>query len=115
MRLAEFKKLALALPHTTVVKQWGETLVFKIGGKMFLIAALDGEIIERFSFKCDSVDRAKLLERDEVIPAPYLARASWLAVIDPGIWKANELEATMRKSYELVKLSLSRKIRATPG
>ena len=42
MRLAALRTHALGLPHTTVVKQWGENLVFKVAGKMFLIVSLDG-------------------------------------------------------------------------
>jgi hypothetical protein len=37
MRLAALRAFALGLPHTTFVKQWGECLVFKVAGKMFLI------------------------------------------------------------------------------
>jgi len=35
MRLDRLKTFALAQPQATVVKQWGECLVFKVAGKMF--------------------------------------------------------------------------------
>src|SRR2546430_16628829 len=52
MRLSVLREFALSLPHTTWVKQWGECLVFKIAGKMFLLIALGAETIDGVGFKC---------------------------------------------------------------
>ena len=52
MRLPALRQFALSLSHTTWVKQWGECLVFKVAGKMFLIIALDAETIDGVVFKC---------------------------------------------------------------
>ena len=51
MRLHIIRSFALSLPHTTVIKQWGEHLVFKVAGKMFLIIGLDGEVIDGLTIK----------------------------------------------------------------
>jgi hypothetical protein len=51
MQLEKLKRLGLSLPHATVVKQWGENLVFKVGGKIFLIVSLDCELVEQAFFQ----------------------------------------------------------------
>lgn len=71
MRLAALRTFALSLPHTTFVKQWGECLVFKVAGKMFLIIALDADLADAVVFKCDPTDFDALTEIDGVTQAPY--------------------------------------------
>ena len=41
MRLDRLKAFALSLPHAMFTKQWGNNLVFKVAGKMFLIVTID--------------------------------------------------------------------------
>ena len=112
MRLHLLRRFALSLPHATVTKQWGENLVFKVGGKMFLIISIDGEIIETVGFKCAPEVVRELTERDGIIPAPYLARASWVQVQDLAALTAEELDRHVRQSYELVRRGLPKKVQA---
>lgn len=111
-RLDTLKAFALSLPGATVVRQWGDNLVFKVGGKLFLLLSLDGEILERMSFKCTPEEFKRLVEFDGIIPAPYLARASWVSLEDFAALPADELFASIRHSYELVVARLSKKLRA---
>ena len=113
MQLDRLIRLGLSLPHATVVKQWGETLVFKVGGKMFLILSLDCELVEQTYFKVTPAEYKRLTDIDGIIPAPHLARASWVAVEDFAALPATELERLIRESYALVFESLSKKLRAT--
>jgi predicted DNA-binding protein (MmcQ/YjbR family) len=70
------RKHCLSLPHTTETVQWGNDLVFKVGGKMYAVMALDpGPHV--LSFKCSPEDFAELTERPGIIPAPYLARNAY--------------------------------------
>lgn len=115
MRLHALRKFALSLPQATVTLQWGNNLVFKIAGKMFLILSLDGEIVEAAGFKCGPADFQRLTEIDGIVPAPYLARASWVQVQDLAALPAEELEALIRASYERVRAGLPRKIRDELG
>src|SRR5688500_10661214 len=103
MRLAALRTFALGLPHTTVVRQWGNHLVFKVAGKMFLLIAVDEEVVETVGFKCSQGDFRRLTEIDGIIPAPYLARASWVQVQDLGALPASDLEQGIRSSYALVR------------
>jgi predicted DNA-binding protein (MmcQ/YjbR family) len=111
MRLLALRAFALGLPHATVVQQWGNNLVFKVAGKMFLIIAIDGQVIETLSFKCSPAEFKRLSDVDGVIPAPYLARASWVQVQDLAALPTTELERRIRTSYDLVYSRLPQKIR----
>ena len=113
MRLAALRQFALALPSTSWVKQWGECLVFKVAGKMFLILALDGETIEGVVFKCTPEEFADLTEIDGITQAPYCAKRHWVRVGDLGALPATELERRIRRSYELVVAKLPKKTQAT--
>ena len=112
MRLASLRHFALALPQATVVRQWGENLVFKVAGKMFLLISLDGELIESIAFKTAPADFRRLTDIDGIVPAPYLARASWVEVQDLGVLPAAEWEKNVRASYVLVRGKLPKKARA---
>jgi predicted DNA-binding protein (MmcQ/YjbR family) len=113
MRLDQLRKFALAFRQTTVVKQWGECLVFKVAGKMFLIIALDGETIDGVVFKCTPGEFDELTEIDGVAQAPYCAKRMWVRVSDLGAITTRELQKRIGHSYELVVAKLPKKIQAT--
>jgi predicted DNA-binding protein (MmcQ/YjbR family) len=112
MRLAALRKFALSLPHATWVKQWGECLVFKVAGKMFLIIVLDAELIDGVVFKCTPEEFDKLTEIDGIEQAPYCAKRHWVRVGDLGALTAAELEQRIRRSYDLVVAKLPKKTQA---
>ncbi len=112
MRLAALRHFALSLPHTTVVKQWGECLVFKVAGKMFLILALDAETIDGVVFKCTPDEFDELTEIDGIAQAPYCAKRHWVRVSDLLALPSAELERRIRRSYDLVIAKLPRKLQA---
>src|SRR6266403_1302911 len=73
------RKLCLGFPHATEQVQWGYDLIFKIGGKMFAITPLEPAPVF-LTFKATDESFADLTERPGIIPAPYLARAKWVAL-----------------------------------
>lgn len=113
MRLHALRAFALGLPHTTVVKQWGECLVYKVAGKMFLILALDSETLDGVVFKCTPEEFDELTEIDGIAQAPYCAKRMWVRVSDLAALPAAELERRIRRSYDLVVAKLPKKIQAT--
>jgi predicted DNA-binding protein (MmcQ/YjbR family) len=115
MRLHELKTYALSLPHTTIVKQWGECLVFKVGGKMFLIIAIDAETIDGVVFKCTPDEFDDLTDIDGITQAPYCAKRHWVRVADLAALPAAELNRRIRRSYDLVVQKLTKKLRAELG
>jgi predicted DNA-binding protein (MmcQ/YjbR family) len=109
VRLAALRTFALGLPHTTFVKQWGERLVFKVAGKIFLIIALDADLADSVVFKCDPADFDSLTEIDGVTQAPYCAERMWVKIEDLAALPAPELEHHLRRSYDLVVAGLPKK------
>src|SRR5579863_3410600 len=80
MDIEWLREHCLSLPHTTEKLQWGDALVFKISGeKMYAVVSLEPDDTW-LSFKCSPEEFAALTELPGVIPAPYLARAQWVAL-----------------------------------
>ena len=108
MTIDTIRTICRALPDTTEDIKWDHDLVFSVGGKMFTVVCLDPP--HTVAFKCTPDAFAELIERDGIIPAPYLARAMW--VQDTGVGNRldrRELEQLIRASYELVKAKLPKK------
>src|SRR2546426_11000692 len=105
------RKHCLSLPHTTETVQWGDDLVFKIGGKMYAVAALEpGD--HWLSFKCAPHDFARLVEQVGVMPAPYMARAQWVALETEDALSRPEIKRLIRQAYDLVFAKLPKKTQA---
>jgi len=115
MRLAALRTLALSLPLTSFVKQWGENLVFKVAGKVFFLITLDGGVAEAVVFKCAPAEFDELTAIDGVGQAPYFAKRHWVRVSDPDVLPAAELTRRLRRSYALVAAGLPKKIRLQLG
>ena len=113
MRLPALRSFALSLPHTTVVKQWGEHLVFKVAGKMFLIIGLDAELADGLTLKCTPDEFDGLIEIDGITQAPYCAKRHWVRLGDLAAVHPLELERLIRHSYDLVVAKLPKKTQAT--
>jgi predicted DNA-binding protein (MmcQ/YjbR family) len=87
--------------------QWENDLVFKVAGKMFAVTPLLPARVW-LSLKADPEDFAELTERPGVIPAPYLARAKWIAIESAQALPQPEISALLRRSYDLVAAKLPR-------
>ena len=106
------RKVCLAFPGVTEQVQWGYDLVFKVGGKMFAVTPLEPAPV-CLSFKASAEKFADLTERQNIIPAPYLARAQWVALQTRDAVRAEELAGLLRESYEMVLAKLPKKMRET--
>jgi predicted DNA-binding protein (MmcQ/YjbR family) len=67
------------------------------------------------SLKCTPEEFAELTERPGIIPAPYMARAYWIALESDDALPAMETRRLLRQSYELVVAKLPQKTRAALG
>lgn len=105
------RKVCLAHPHTTEQMQWGCDLVFKVGGKMYAVAPLEPAPV-CISFKCTDESFAELTERPQIIPAPYMARAKWVALETSEALSRAELAELLRVSYKLVFAKLPKRVQA---
>ena len=108
MSIDFIRNLCSKFQLTTEDVKWENNLCFSVQKKLFCITDLDGPF--QASFKCDEEDFAKLTERENIIPAPYLARNKWVMVKDPGTLTTKEWEHFIRKGYELIASKLPRKI-----
>lgn len=105
------REYCLSMPHATENLQWGDDLVFKIGGKMFAALVLKPAPVW-LSFKCSPEEFAELTERPGIIPAPYSARYYWVALQTHQALNTNELERLLRESYNMVLEKLPKRTRA---
>ena len=108
MNVAWVRKLCLSQPHTTETVQWGEHLVFKIGGKIYAVAALEPTRVW-LSFKTSPEEFVTLTEIPGIIQAPYFARAQWVALETFDALPAAELQRLLKQAYELIRAKLPRK------
>src|SRR6266481_4048926 len=110
MHVDWLRKLCLSFPGATEQIQWGYDLLFKVGGKMFAVTPLEPAPV-CLSFKASPENFAELTERPNIIPAPYLARAQWVALQTRDALPPEELACLVRDSYVTVCARLPRKTR----
>ena len=104
------RKLCRSFPGTTEQIQWGCDLLFKVGGKMYAVTPLEPAPV-CLSFKASPEKFAELTERQNIIPAPYLARAHWVALETRDAVGREELADLLRESYEMVLARLPKNLR----
>ncbi len=110
------RAFCLSLPHATEDVQWEHNLLFRIAGKMFCIANLEpGSSPTKIAFKCTPEKFAELVEIEGIIPAPYMARNHWVAMIELDGLRQTEVKELIRQSYELILEKLPKKTRVGLG
>ena len=112
MNLDSIRAFCLTFPHATEQVQWGDDLVFKIGGKMFAVLVLEARYGVRMSFKCTPEKFAELIEREGIAPAAYVARYHWVSTEQFDTLAGDELKPLLRQAYEMVREKLPKKMRA---
>ena len=112
MDRAAVGRVCLALPGATLDHAFGDDHdVYRGGGKMFaMVGALGG-----VSFKVSDIAFEVLTEEGRARPAPYLARARWVHLDDPGDWPDDELADHLASAHALIAAKLTRKARAGLG
>jgi predicted DNA-binding protein (MmcQ/YjbR family) len=104
------RNLCLSFRGATEHVIWGNDLTFKVAGKIFAHTVLEPAPVW-LSFKASSENFYQLTERPNIIPAPYLARAQWIALQTRDALTSEELAALLRESHELVVAKLPKKTR----
>lgn len=113
MNIELLQDLCKSFPSVAEDVKWDNDLCFSVGQKMFCVASLEPPL--RISFKVPVEDFESMRTRVGFIPAPYLARANWVTVIDCSKVKFGEWPVLIRKSYDLVVQRLSKKLRNQLG
>jgi predicted DNA-binding protein (MmcQ/YjbR family) len=119
MNINSLREYCRTFPDVSENIQWGNDLVLKVGpkqgGKMFAVACLDPATPVKCSFKCTPEDFGELQEREGILPAPYLARAHWVALERYDALTDSELRRLLRQAYELVVAKMPKRQRTDSG
>ncbi len=113
MDLAEFRDYCMGKPGASESAPFGDdTIVFKVGAKMFALASLD-EVPASANLKCDPERALELRDRYEAIrPGYHMNKRHWNTVeLGTGVPDA-ELHRMIDHSYDLVCAKLPRQIAA---
>ena len=101
----------LALPYVVETMQW-DALVFWVGdktlvGKMFTVIGLDeekrgvtGKAVISYAAGRERYD--ELLEIEGLFPAPYLARAHWIAAERWDVFRTRQWEQELAAAHAIV-------------
>ncbi len=116
MDAERIRAMLLDLPHVTETMQWGANLVFwtgdkTIGGKMFAVVDLDGKGGPVISYAAGPERFSELVEREGILPAPYLARAYWVAIEQWDVFRSAEWQTELTAAHELVLAKLPKRVR----
>jgi predicted DNA-binding protein (MmcQ/YjbR family) len=105
-----FEAACLALPAASLSVQWGESRVFKVGGKMFAVIGLNTREggPPAYSFKASDMAFELLIEHGLGRPAPYLQRAKWVRLAGPDALSDADLKAYLAQAHALVAARLTR-------
>jgi predicted DNA-binding protein (MmcQ/YjbR family) len=112
MHRPAFEAFVLSLPAATLVRQWGDNSVAKVGGKIFCLLDRDpGEVW----LKVSDMTFELMKDTDGIRPAPYFARAGWVAISQHSPLSDDDIRAYIVKAHELIASKLSRKLKSELG
>lgn len=113
MNVELFREYCLSKPGATECFPFDEeTLVFKVGGKMFALIGLDAP--DNANLKCDPEKAIELREKwEEIQPGFHMNKSHWNTVhFSPRLGDRMVMDL-IDLSYNLVFQSLTKKVRAT--
>jgi len=105
----QIDRFCASLPAATRTVQWQGVIVFKVGGRMFCLIAPEDHSVGRISFKSAPEHYDALSRSPGFRPAPYLARARWVSVDDPGTLTAAEMKAYVGRAHAVIAAGLPKK------
>ena len=100
MNIETIRKYCLKKPVVTEDFPFDEnTLVFRVMGKIFLLAAID-EIPLRINLKCDPEKAVELREEyDSVLPGYHMNKTHWNTILIDGSVSSQEILTWITDSY----------------
>lgn len=104
MNIEYIREYVLQKPSVTEGFPFGEdTIVFKVNGKIFLLAGLDESPLQ-FNVKCEP-EKAIQLREDHpgsVLPGYHMNKKHWNTIVVDGRLSAKQLKEMIDDSYGLV-------------
>ncbi|HOP03041.1 MAG TPA: MmcQ/YjbR family DNA-binding protein [Tenuifilaceae bacterium] len=109
MNIEELREYCLSLAGTSESFPFDDvTLVFKVGGKMFALVSLDGDLA--VNLKCDPDVALELREQyPAVVPGYHMNKKNWNTVYVDGSIPDSRIRQWIYNSYSLVRSSLPKK------
>jgi predicted DNA-binding protein (MmcQ/YjbR family) len=103
MNIEEIRAYALSLENVTEGFPFGnDTLVFKVGNKIFLLASLASPVLQ-FNVKCDPEYALELREQyASILPGYHMNKKHWNTIVVDGSLTARQLKEFIKDSYRLV-------------
>jgi predicted DNA-binding protein (MmcQ/YjbR family) len=103
MDLEQLREYCLAKPGAEECLPFGpDNLVFKVNGKMFLLASLNAQPLA-FNVKCDPEKALELREQYTAIqPGYHMNKKYWNTIVIDGEIPTQELRSFIDHSYALV-------------
>jgi len=110
MNYDKFNKFCDSLLATTHVIQWGNSHVWKVGGKVFAVGGWAKDKTPAFTFKTSELNFRFLSEKEGYTPAPYFASRGmkWIQQIDSEKELDKDLRYYLTESHRLVSLGLTK-------
>jgi predicted DNA-binding protein (MmcQ/YjbR family) len=107
----DYNNFCRSLPATTYVVQWGNSHVWKVGGKVFAIGGMGKADKPAFTFKVSDLNFDVLSGQPGFRPAPYLASRGmkWIQQYDVPESEIEELKYYLTESHRIVSLGLTKK------
>jgi predicted DNA-binding protein (MmcQ/YjbR family) len=109
MRHADVEKFCLALPAATLVVQWGDSRVYKVGGKVFAILCPAFDKPHHITFRVAEDSFLILTEDPAIVRAPYFANNRWVSLERLDALSTKELKAYLARAHALIAAGLPRK------
>jgi len=113
MDIDSLRNYCLSFPHATEDVQWGNDLLFRVSGKIFAVMSLEPP--HSLAFKCSPEKFDELIEIEDVVPAPYMARNKWVMMKRLDAIADRELKILIKTSFDMIFEKLPRKIQAELG
>jgi len=112
MNIETIREYCLSRPAAEETLPFGpETIVYKVGGKIFLLMGLD-EVELSFNVKCDPEKAIELREQYScVLPGYHMNKKHWNTIVVDGSVSQSLIKEWIDDSYELVVQSLPPKKR----
>ncbi|MEO6610807.1 MAG: MmcQ/YjbR family DNA-binding protein [Chitinophagaceae bacterium] len=110
MNIETLREYCLSKPGAEETLPFGpDTLVYKVGGKAFLLTGLTNEQL-RFNVKCDPDKAVELREEFScVLPGYHMNKKHWNTIVVDGTVSNSQLREWIDHSYDLVAGGLPKK------
>ncbi|RZL07762.1 MAG: MmcQ/YjbR family DNA-binding protein [Hymenobacter sp.] len=112
MHIEDYRDFCLSLPGATEETPFGpDTLVFKVGGKIFTLTDL--QTFGSFNVKCNPELAVELRERyDYVLPGFHMNKKHWNTILVGAGATVVQQRQWIQHSYQLVVGALPKAVRA---